>query len=114
MSAALVMLVSLVIFIVGILPGVGEKIFVGWQMANKWSDPPIVIMVSLIGGIPAYVFLNIAIGYYFGIMYTPALTIAIVAYYQLIHLNTPPADTTKWVEFKVVHPACPCTSFYSR
>ena len=91
------------IFVVIVLnTGVGEKIFVGWQMANKWSDPPIVIMASLILGIPAYFLLNLAFAYFVGILALPLPTLALVAYYQLVHLNTPPADTTKYVEFKVL------------
>lgn len=81
--------------------GVKEKVLVGIFMANKWSDPPCVIMFSLIGGIPLYIATNIAIGLYCGIIYVPLLTLAIYLYYQFIHLNTPPADTTKYVEFKV-------------
>ena len=83
------------------MSGVREKIFVGLKMANNWSDPPLVIMFSLIGGIPVFVFINVYIGFLFGAMYTPVLTVLIVLYYQLIHLNTPPADTTKYIEFKV-------------
>lgn len=81
--------------------GVKEKVLVGIYMANKWTDPPCVIMFSLIGGIPLYVTCNIMIGMHFGPLYTPLLTVFIYLYYQFIHLNTPPADTTKYVEFKV-------------
>jgi len=80
--------------------GVKEKVLVGIYMANKWSDPPCVIMFSLIGGIPLFIASNVAVGLYCGVLYVPLVTLAIYAYYQLVHLNTPPAQTTKYLEFK--------------
>ena len=99
--AALVPLAALVAF-----SGVKEKVLVGIYMANKWTDPPCVIMFSLIGGIPLYIATNIAIGMHLGVAYVPLLTLAIVVYYQYVHLNTPPAETTKYVEFKVCAFVC--------
>ena len=75
---------------------------VGLKMANSWTDPTCVIMVTLIPGfLIAYPVANFMIAKYFGIIYMPLLTLAIYLWYQFIHLNTPPAETTKYIEFKV-------------
>ena len=78
-----------------------EKITIGIKMANTWTDPTAVIIITLVGGIPAWIVAQVMIAKYFGIVYVPLLTLAIYLYYDFVHLNTPPAETTKYVEFKV-------------
>jgi len=82
------------------IQGVKEKIMVGFTMANKWTDPTIVIIVSLAGGVPAWIAANVYIAMNFGILYAPLLTLAIYVYYEFVHLNTPPGEPTKYIEFK--------------
>ena len=81
---------------------------VGLKMANSWTDPPCVIMISLIGGLPAWIISQVMIAKYFGIVYVPLLTLAIYLYYDYVHLNTPAAETTNFITFKVcAHPCAP-------
>jgi len=74
---------------------------VGLKMANNWTDPTCVIMITLIPGfLIAYPLANFLIAKYFGIIYMPLLTLAIYLWYDNVHLNTPAAETTKYIEFK--------------
>jgi len=82
------------------MSGVVEKVVVGLKMANSWSDPPCVIMISLIGGLPAWIIAQVMIAKYAGLVYVPLLTLAIYLYYDFVHLNTPPAKTTDFITFK--------------
>eukprot|EP00966_Prymnesium_polylepis_P086322 1998465-Prymnesium_polylepis.1 len=74
-------------------------------MANTWTDPTAVIIITLVGGIPAWIVSQVMIAKYFGIVYVPLLTLAIYLYYDFVHLNTPAAETTKYVTFKVARAA---------
>lgn len=75
---------------------------VGLKMANSWTDPTCVIMITLIGGLPAWIIAQVMVAKYFGLLYVPLITLAIYLYYNWIHLNTPPANTTDFIEFKVL------------
>ena len=78
-----------------------EKIYVGITMANRWSDPTSLLIVSLAGGIPLFVALEAAIALTYGVVYAAVLPIAITVWYKMIHLNTPAADTEAFLIFKV-------------
>lgn len=80
--------------------GITEKIGCGSTMSRRWTDPPIQIIISLAGGIP-----SLAIGEYYiatrlGLAYTVIPLIVLYAFYELVFLATPPADTEKHLIFK--------------
>jgi len=82
------------------LNGIFEKIGVGMTMSRRNTDPPMQILVFLAGGAAV-----LATGGYFvatrvGALYLPLPLIVVFAYYQLVVLATPPADTEKYLEFK--------------
>jgi hypothetical protein len=88
-----------------LLNGVSEKIGVGLTMSRRWTDPPIQIMVSLIGGLVTMFAGNYYIATRVGPAYV-ALPLAVCfVYYRWVFLATPPADTEKYLIFKV---RCPC------
>ena len=79
-----------------------EKIGCGLAMANRWTDAPAQIILffalALFTGIPAA---HIAVAYFVSPFAAPLVTLACYLYYQYVFLITPPADTEKFLEFKV-------------
>lgn len=76
-----------------------EKLAVGWQMSTRWSDPPILLMLML----PAIVAELYGIYYflrYGPILCIPLLAAAQVCFYKFVYMQTEPADTEKYIEFK--------------
>eukprot|EP00316_Scyphosphaera_apsteinii_P015578 CAMPEP_0119298766 /NCGR_PEP_ID=MMETSP1333-20130426/920_1 /TAXON_ID=418940 /ORGANISM="Scyphosphaera apsteinii, Strain RCC1455" /LENGTH=394 /DNA_ID=CAMNT_0007299959 /DNA_START=110 /DNA_END=1291 /DNA_ORIENTATION=- len=69
-------------------------------MANKWTDPPIQIILSIAIGFPAFVLAHIFVAYTFGVLYTTIIPLSAYAYYQYVFLSTPPADTEAFLSFK--------------
>jgi len=80
--------------------GITEKIGVGLTMSRRFTDPPIQIMVSLAGGIPAFIIGEYMIAKYVGLAYTVLPMIILAIFYELVWLNTPPADTEAYLTFK--------------
>jgi len=80
--------------------GITEKIGVGLTMSRRFTDPPIQIMVSLAGGIPALIVGEYMIAKYVGFAYTVLPLIILAIFYELVWLNTPPADTEAYLTFK--------------
>ena len=83
------------------LNGISEKIGVGLTMSRRYTDPPIQIMVALAGGIPALLVGEYLIAVRLGYMYMVIPFLVLYAFYQIVWLATPPADTEKFLEFKV-------------
>ena len=81
--------------------GIYEKIGVGMTMSRRITDPPMQILIALAGGIPALLVGEYLIATRVGLAYTVLPFIAMYAYYQLIWLSTPAAETEKFLEFKV-------------
>ena len=82
------------------LNGIFEKIGVGLTMSRRLTDPPIQIMISLAGGIVALIYGEYMIATRLGAAYTAIPFVVCYLYYQFVVLSTPPADTTKYLEFK--------------
>merc|ERR1719478_1729663 len=57
-------------------------------------------MVSLAGGIPALIIGEYMIAKYVGLAYTVLPMIILAIFYELVWLNTPPADTEAYLTFK--------------
>ena len=81
--------------------GISEKIGVGMTMSRRNTDPPMQILTALAGGAVA-----IIVGEYYiftrvGLPYMVLPFIVCFAYYQIVFLATPPADTEKYLTFKV-------------
>jgi len=80
--------------------GISEKIGVGMTMSRRNTDPPMQILTALAGGAVA-----IIVGEYYiftrvGLPYMVLPFIVCFAYYQIVFLATPPADTEKYLTFK--------------
>ena len=88
----------------GAIFGISEKIGCGLAMANKWSDPPVQIIMSFAFGVPALIAAMVMVAVYWSIFAVPLVWVAIYAYYQLVFLATPPADCEKYITFKARHP----------
>ena len=84
--------------------GISEKIGCGLAMANKWSDPPVQIMMSFAFGVPGLLALMVMVAVYLSIFAVPLVWVGIYAYYQYVFLATPPADCEKYITFKARHP----------
>ena len=76
----------------GAIFGISEKIGCGLAMANKWTDPPVQIMMSFFIGVPAVVAAMVMVAVHVSIYAVPLVWVALFAYYQLVFLATPPAD----------------------
>jgi hypothetical protein len=84
----------------GAIFGISEKIGCGLAMANKWTDPPVQIIMSFFIGVPALLAAMVTVAVYFSIYAVPLVWVALYAYYQLVFLATPPADCEKYITFK--------------
>ena len=82
------------------LNGIFEKIGVGMTMSRRMTDPPVQILIALAGGIPGAIYGTYMIGTKLGAAYTLIPYVICYLYYQLVVLSTPPAETTKYLEFK--------------
>ena len=83
--------------------GISEKIGCGLAMANKWSDPPVQIILSFAFGVPGLLALMVMVAVYLSIFAVPLVWVGIYAYYQYVFLATPPADCEKYITFKARH-----------
>ena len=88
----------------GAIFGISEKIGCGLAMANKWSDPPVQIIMCFAFGVPGIIAAMVMVAVYFSIFAVPLVWVALYAYYQLVFLATPPAECEKYITFKARHP----------
>jgi len=84
----------------GAIFGISEKIGCGLAMANKWSDPPVQIIMCFAFGVPGIIAAMVMVAVYFSIFAVPLVWVALYAYYQLVFLATPPAECEKYITFK--------------
>jgi cyclopropane fatty-acyl-phospholipid synthase-like methyltransferase len=82
------------------LNGIFEKIGVGLTMSRRLTDPPVQIMISLVGGIVGMAYGQYKIYTTMGAPYMALPLIVMYIYYQVSWLATPPADTEKYLIFK--------------
>lgn len=82
------------------LNGLLEKAGVGLTMANKYTDPTMLLIGSVAFGIPAVVSLTVWTAYRFGLLAAPAVPFALYCYYQFVFLSTPTANTEDFLVFK--------------
>ena len=82
------------------LRGVSEKIAVGMTMANRWSDPPMQLILTFLFGIPAFIVAHILVAIYAGVLYAPLVSAVAYVYYQFVFIATVPANTSDFLEFK--------------
>ena len=88
-----------------VLSGIYEKIGVGMTMARNWDDPPMQILYALAGGLIATIFGEYYIATRVGLAYMAVPPVLMWLYYTFVFMNTPAADTEKYLEFKVRAPA---------
>ena len=69
-----------------------EKLYVGFEMANKWTDPPMVIMYLAFGGIPGMIYTTYKFACWFGIYGLPVPALALVAWYFLVWHAPEPSE----------------------
>ena len=86
------------------LNGIFEKIGVGLTMSRRLTDPPVQIMMSFFIGVPAVVAAMVMVAVHVSIYAVPLVWVALIAYYQLVFLATPPADCEKYITFKARAP----------
>lgn len=79
--------------------GAREKIQVGLSMANSWTDSTAVLILAIPLGIGAQPLLVFTLSRAVGVWAVAALYAAAYAYYELAYLNTPPADTARFLAF---------------
>lgn len=79
--------------------GLGEKVKVGLSMANKWSDSTAVLITGLPVAIAAQPILVYALSRYAGLWAPLAMYAVFYAFWELVYLNTPPADTAAYISF---------------
>jgi len=77
-----------------------EKLRVGYEMANSWFDPPLVIMYISFGGGAALISISVWLCQNFGWPYVPVPTLLIMLWYNLIWMAPEPGNTAKYIEFK--------------
>jgi len=77
-----------------------EKVRIALEMATYWTDPTMMLVFCVIGGIAANLVLPIVIAYYFGITYVPIPFIAEYIWYNYIYMRRVPAPTSKYLTFK--------------
>jgi len=82
------------------LNGIFEKIGVGLTMSRRMTDPPIQIMIGLLGMIFSLGYGEYKIYHDVGPAYCALPLVILYIYYQISWLSTPPADTEKYLEFK--------------
>jgi hypothetical protein len=71
-----------------------EKLYVGLEMANKWSDPPMVIMGCAFLGIPGLIYTSYLAACYLGMMFFLAPTVAFFGWYQFVWMGSDPVATS--------------------
>jgi len=79
--------------------GAGEKIKVGLSMANKWTDSTAVLIVAIPVSIALQPVLVYLLARTVGLWAVGAMYAALYAYYDFAYLNTPPADTARFLTF---------------
>lgn len=77
-----------------------EKIAVGITMANKWTDPTALLITFVGGGLIATPITLAYLAYYYGILAAIAPPAILTVLYKTLYLNTAPADTKAFLEFK--------------
>ena len=77
-----------------------EKIAVGVTMANRWTDPTALLITFLGGGLVLTPLVEAYLLIYHGLLAALAPPLLIAAFYKLVFLQTPAADTKKFLEFK--------------
>jgi len=82
------------------LNGVREKIGVGFTMSNAWSDPTAVLILTLAGGIPTLIIVELYLLFFYGPLYAAVIPAVLIFCYHFILMDTEAADTTKYLEFK--------------
>ena len=87
----------------GAIFGISEKIGCGLAMANKWSNPPVQIIMSFAFGVPGLIATMVLVAVYVSIFAVPLVWVALYGYYQYVFLATPSADTEKYITFKARH-----------
>jgi len=80
--------------------GIFEKIGVGMTMSRRWTDPPMQILIALAGGIPMLLYGEYLIATQVGFVYCILPLAGLYAFYHLVFLATPAANTESYLTFK--------------
>ena len=88
--------------------GITEKIGVGLTMSRRMTDPPVQIMIGLLGVLFSLGYGEYKIYHDVGPAYCALPLVVLYIYYQISWLSTPPADTEKYLEFKACRPPHTC------
>lgn len=81
-----------------------EKISLGWTMTNSWTDPPILMMGTLLAaptaGLLTCAYLCCSLGWQAAFFFILSSCIIFCAWFNLIYLQDGSAPIDKYVEFK--------------
>jgi len=76
-----------------------EKLRVGFEMANLWTDPPMVIMGVAFGGGAALIGSSVYLAREYELYFAVVPWLVVALWYNLIWMANEPADTAKFVKF---------------
>lgn len=76
-----------------------EKIRVGWEMSTNWTDPPMVMIFGIIGGIVLNIAVLITVALTVGVMYIPVFPLIQYLWYNFVWMRAQPAQTSKYLTF---------------
>jgi cyclopropane fatty-acyl-phospholipid synthase-like methyltransferase len=76
-----------------------EKIRVGFEMANTWTDPPIVIIVVAFGGSAALLGASVCLAQTFDVYCALVPWLITGLWYNYVWMKNEPADTAKYLKF---------------
>lgn len=77
-----------------------EKVRIGFEMATRWTDPTMMLVIVLIGAGLANIFAPFVLAYYFGLKFAPIPFVASYIWYNYVYMRRQPANTTKYLTFK--------------
>ena len=76
-----------------------EKIYVGWAMSTRWTDPPMMLMYLQLGVVPAITFLTAWLTLNGHFTFVPVLLGGCWAYWNFILHAKQPCDSDKYLEW---------------
>jgi len=78
-----------------------EKVAVGWSMATRWTDPPVLLMSILPVLAGEIYFVYYALRYLsYGLVWTLTAAVAQWAFYHFVYMRPGAADLEKYFTFK--------------
>jgi len=76
-----------------------EKVYVGWEMSTRWTDPPMILMGLQLAFVPAMIWMNIYLTLNGMFHFVPILNGAVWAYWNFVHHAAEQCDSDKFLEW---------------